>query len=502
MTEFVEAYAKTGTYVGTRLQTGIEQYLGIRYAKPVARWKRAELPEDSDTVIAAYNDNPACWQTVAVEEFAHGEPPMSDDCLYLNVWTSGCDGKKPVYIFIHGGSYVTGSCRTDCFGGVYCGDKFVAEHPDIVYVNIEYRVGPMGSMDLSRFEGGEDYAGSINLQTTDQALAIKWVYENIAAFGGDPERITIGGQSAGSYAVFVLMAMPEVAPLIKGVIAESTAVSNEVLRQDRAACEGGFDKFFELAGVTTLEEALALPPTTIVSCGDTAKFKEGFMGLFGPVCDGTELTDDIEGVWTSGACKHIALMAGTVSGEFATSVVNSTPDEIADMIRGMFPAVTDEDLEAYRRGNYPERDAHEGMEDMFNDILIRAAHTKAVDAIARGGSNAFAYYIDYQPEGNKMRAQHCFELPYIADKLGCGCYLDINTGETLLGDNPDPEFGRKIRDVWANFIKTGNPNGPTLDIEWPAHSPEGKGVMVMQAGDWEVVPEVRPKDLEITLRYN
>ena len=500
MTEFVQVHAKTGTYVGKVIDGGVQEYLGIRYAKPVHRWKRAELPEPSDRLITALEDNPACYQMVAPEEFETGEPPMSEDCLYLNVWTSGTEGKKPVYIFIHGGSYITGSCRTDCYGGVYCGDKFVAHYPDVVYVNIEYRTGPVGSMDLSRFEGGDEYAGSTNLQIHDQALAIKWVYENIAAFGGDPERITIGGQSAGSYSVYVLMAMPEVAGMIKGVIAESTAPSDEVLRQDAEACARGFDKLYELTGCKTLQDVLDLPVEELIKKGWEAKNEPGCMGLFGPVCTGEDLTDKIEEVWESGKLSHISLMSGTVAGEFATSVMHDSPEEIAEAIKGMYPEMTQADIDAYLT-NVPGRDPHEAMEDMFNDLLIRAAQAKAAESVAKGGSSVYVYYMDLKPEGGTLRAQHCFEIPYVADKLDCGLYLDFKSGETLLGTNPDPEFGRKLRAVWHNFIATGDPNGEGVEPVWPAYTPEGRASMEM-GKEWKAQGEIRSADLDIARKYN
>lgn len=499
MENLVTATAKTGVYVGKVIDGGVQEYLGIRYAKPAHRWKRAQPLEPSSEKLLALNDNPACYQAVPVEEYPNGKPPMSEDCLYLNVWTSDTKGKKPVYIFIHGGSYITGSCRTDCYGGVYCGDKFVAHYPDVVYVNIEYRIGPVGSMDLSRFEGSEDYAGSVNLQMRDQAMAIKWVYENIEAFGGDPEQITIGGQSAGSYSVYLLMGMPEIRNMIKGVIAESTAPSDEVLRADAVSVKHGFDTFYELSGCKTLKDVLEMPIQDIIKYGFEAKMAPGNMALYGPVCDDTDFTSKLEDEWKSGACKHIALMSGTVSGEFAPNVMNMSPDEIESSLKEMFPNLTDADITAYK-ANDPERDPHETMEDMFNDFLIRAAQAKASEEVVKGGSNVWVYYMDVKPEGGKLRAQHCFEIPYIADKLDCGLYLDLSSGETLLGNNPDPEYGRKLREVWHNFIVRHDPNGDGLGVEWPTYAKD-RCTMYM-GNEWRTSGEVRPEDLDIARKYN
>lgn len=499
MEQFVTAEAKTGTYVGKMIDGGVQEYLGIRYAKPPQRWKRAELPEPSNKRITALEDNPACYQDVCVEEFPNGEPPMSEDCLYLNIWTSGTEGKKPVYVFIHGGSYVTGSCRTDCFGGVYCGDKFVAQYPDVVYVNIEYRTGPVGSMDLSRFGAGEEYADSPNLQLFDQALAIEWIRQNIEAFGGDPNRITIGGQSAGSYSVYMLMAMPEVRDKIVGVIAESTAPSNEVIRQDMETATAGFDKFFELAGCKTLANALSMYIEDVVRLGPEAKFSPGCGALFGPIPDGEQVPTDIEGIWRSGACSHINVMGGSVSGEFASSVMDNTAEEIAEDIKSTYPDITDDVIAAYC-ANDPNRDPHDAMEDMLNDLLIRAAHSKAQESIASGGSKVWAYYIDVLPKGAKIRAQHCFELPYVANKLDMNLYLEEKSGQNLLGETPDVHLGEQLRAAWHNFIVNGDPNGEDLEVDWPEYSRDDSTMVITDT--WEVQPGVRVEDLKITRQYN
>ena len=499
MEDFATAAAKTGTYVGRVIAGGVQEYLGIRYAKPARRWKRAEPLEPSSKRIPALVDKPACCQRVRRGEFPAGKPPMSEDCLYLNVWTSGVEGRKPVYVFIHGGGYIAGSCRTDYLGGVCCGDRFVAHYPDVVYVNIGYRLGPVGSMDLSRFEGGEAYSGSANLQIHDQALAIEWVHENIAAFGGDPDRITVGGQSAGAYSAYLLMAIPEIAGMIKGVIAESGAATDAVLAEEAASARRGFDRFFELAGCETLQDALDLPIEDVVRYGWEAKFSPGCTSLFGPVCDGGDLADKVQEVWESGACSHVSLLAGTVAGEFASNAFGKTAEGVEAMIRGMFPGVANDDIGAFL-GNDPSRDGRTAMEDMLNDLLVRAVQSIAVESVVAGGSAAWAYYIDCTPEGSRTRARHCYELPYVADKLDCDLRLDENIGETLLGDAPDARFGRRIREAWHGFIVSGDPNRSGLDVEWPQYG-EGRATMVM-GPEWRAQGEVRPADLDIARKYN
>lgn len=501
MSEYVHAKAQTGEYVGKVLSNGVHEYLGIRYAKPPMRWKRAEALDPSDELIGAVDNPPAEWQHYMVEEFDF-RPPMSEDCLFLNVWTSGKGENKPVYVFIHGGSFVEGSIRTECFGGIYCGDEFVATHPDVVYVNVEYRFGPFGSMDLSAWDPEGHYADSCNIQILDQTLALKWIKDNIAAFGGNPDDITVGGQSAGCMSVFTLMSIPESAQLFNKAICMSSAPTSGPLRtmKSKRDAQNNARIMAEQLGITSLSDWLAASPMSLVKATDEVFITPELVGGFEPCCDDCLVAVDIEGALSSGCASHISVMSGSVAGEYSDSMIDSSADEIEERIRGRYPIITDADIQAYK-DNYPERDEKSAMEDMCNDMGLRLRQITASEAVMQGGSPLYMYYMAFQPKGARIRPQHCTELQYVSGKLDQDLYLNLASGETLLGKHPNHEFGKKVQDIWYNFIATGNPNGPTVDVEWPLYDAQDQLTYVMDEEPSVARGGARSKDVEIMRHY-
>ena len=391
------AKARTGIYKGIENADGVIEFLGIHYAKSPERWKPAEKLDNSDQLIEALQYGDVCWQTVEKEEFPV-MPAMSEDCLTLNIWTGSLEGKKLVYVWIHGGCFQTGSNHIDCFGGVYCGDRFVRDYPDIIYVNINYRVGALGSMDLSEFDQDGSYADSSNLNILDQLRALEWIHENIAAFGGDPERVTVGGQSAGSFSVFTLLGMPEARNYFQQAICESSAPTNKMMKSVATAKACG-QKFIELSGVKTLSELLEMSAEKVVALGNEVRMS-GFRTAFEPCHDDRRIPIDIEASWKSGALKGKRILSGTVSGEYDQMVINMTPDEIIQLVKGRFTNLTNEQVAAFEK-NDPDRDKKTAFMDMFNDIGLRGRHILATEAVIEGGADGYVYYITSKPEGGE-----------------------------------------------------------------------------------------------------
>ena len=500
LTNRVHTKAVTGEYVGKALPNGVHEYLGIRYAKPPRRWKRAEPLGPSNTIISALENGPALWQTYLPEEF-DCQPSMSEDCLYLNIWTSGKGQDKPVYVFIHGGSYVEGSIRTDCFGGIYCGDEFVAAHPVVVFVNIEYRFGPFGSMDLSAWDEKGEYADSNNLQILDQIIALKWIKQNIRAFGGDPNRITVGGQSAGSYSVFLLMAIPEAAELFTGAICESSAPTTGPIRTTKLPADARrtAKMMADYLGASSLQEMLNADPMRLNDGTDALFMEPGYAG-YNPCRDNRVVPMDIEAALASGCAKHVAVLSGTLAGEYSTDMIGMTAEQIESRIRSRFPMITNEDIQAFKE-NYPDRHAKTAMEDMFNDLGMRLRQITSTEAVAKGGSSTYMYYMSFKPEGAQIRSQHCAELLYISGKPDADLYLYESSREKLAGERPDYAFGKKIQDIWYRFITTHNPNGATAEVEWPLYNEETQKTMVLDR-TFHIEDGARRRDIDIIRHYS
>ncbi|MCD7817520.1 MAG: carboxylesterase family protein, partial [Lachnospiraceae bacterium] len=190
------AKTRTGTYIGKRNEQGTIVFRGIPYGKYVGRWQELEPLTDSDEISAAYTNGPICPQVKYLNWYPKAVDEIADEtsCCHLAVATSSIKGKKPVYVFIHGGANITGGY----FDKRYDPQFFVNRNPDVVFVVFNYRIGILGTLYLGDLTDDPAYRYSGNITSRDQLAAFKWIQENIAAFGGDPDNITIGGRSSGS----------------------------------------------------------------------------------------------------------------------------------------------------------------------------------------------------------------------------------------------------------------------------------------------------------------
>lgn len=497
----VTVKANTGRYQGHTLESGVIEFLGIPYAKPPKRWKKAEALEPSDALFIADKNGDACWQEVLKEEWEQ-RPPMSENCLTLNIWTGDTTTKKPVLVWIHGGCYATGSNRTDCFNGIYCGDKFVETSRDIVYVNINYRINIFGSLDLSALDRKGEYADSNNLQTQDQIEALRWIHENIACFGGDPDRITISGQSAGGMSVASLMAMPEANQYFDKAICQSTALADCFLKNRKGAAKLA-QRFYKIANANTLQELLDIPADKLCDLGQEL-FKTmgvGEPGAFEQIWGEGIFPDNPCEALRAGAAKEIKLMIGTVAGEFDTVGSAMSEEELKETAMGVFPGKIDDPfVQAFMR-NDPQRDNRTAYQDLWNDGLLRLGAVVTADAQYMGGGTVYMYYMPFLPEGTGIRPQHCFEIPYTNMKKDNLAYMERETDEPVQGNIPSEKLEKELHGCWANFVRNGSPNGEHISIEWPLYTKENRETAVVDHR-WSVQQGVRNKDMDMLLSLN
>ena len=246
-----------GTFKGTIEENGVYTWKGIPYAKaPVdeLRWKAPEAVEADDGEYEAVKFGYSCPQYEwASEPASYNE--ISEDCLTLNVWAADIDTKdKPVMIYFHGGGYAWGGTSDS----LYNGKNFVKEYPDVIMVTANYRIGLFGFVDFSDVPGGEAYPDSTRLGILDQLQSIRWVKENIEAFGGDPDNITIFGESAGAGTISAILTMDFEEGLFQKAIIESGGLS---ITNDKEGYEtvGLTAALLEKTGAKSMEELAAIP---------------------------------------------------------------------------------------------------------------------------------------------------------------------------------------------------------------------------------------------------
>ena len=252
--KFLSVTCNNGIFVGNK-KGNVLSFKGIPYAKPPIgnlRWKEPILAEDDNKVYEAYYFGKSPIQHYSLDQLG-SYYPQSEDCLYLNVWTNTNDTStnKAVMIFIHGGGYNSGATSDP----LYDGNNLVEKYKDIIIVTIEYRLGILGFINFSSVPGGENYKSTNNLGLLDQICALKWVQKNIKNFGGDPQRVTLFGQSAGASSISLLPLIDGNENLFKRIICESGSFG---LTSSTEETKKLTEELLEKSGASKMEDLVAL----------------------------------------------------------------------------------------------------------------------------------------------------------------------------------------------------------------------------------------------------
>ncbi len=447
-------------------------FKGIPFAAPPVgelRWKAPQPVKHWDGIkkCDAFSASPMQGKPVPfmvyTSEFLIPEKPISEDCLYLNVWTGAKShaDKRPVFVWIYGGGFGSGGSACPIYDGEAMAKK------GVIFVSANYRVGAFGFLAHPALTKESNGKGSGNYGLLDQIAALKWVRKNIAAFGGDPENVTIAGQSAGSMSVNCLVASPLARDLFKHAIAESGSllVRNLLLTENdlKGAQEQG-TKLAENAGVKSLAEMRALPADQVL---------KKFQGSFAPVVDGYVLPEGVADIFAQGKQNHVAVIIGWNGDEFGGSTINKedfkkqakqTYGSDAETFLKYFPAETD--AQAARS------QVALNLDQMFALSGYKWANIQSQASNSPVYVYNFVRKVPATGDMVKYGAFHTSEVPYVMNNLK---FLNNRPlGQT------DNELADLISDYWVNFIKTGNPNGKGL-AEWPQYNMSRYLVQVFDA---------------------
>ena len=466
------AACSNGTFVGSR-KDSLLIFRGIPFACPPVgelRWKKPRPAPDGGGVFEAkYNGRTPIqteWPTERASYYPQGE-----DCLYLNVWTAAEPERtgKTVMVFIHGGSYGWGGTADP----LYDGENLVRAHPEIVLVTIAYRTGIMGFVDFSDVPGGEEYPDAPNLGLWDQIEALRWIRRNIAAFGGDPEKVTVFGESAGGGSVSLLPFIPEAKGLFRRVIAESGSVA---LTYSKEECRDFTRRLMKAAGAESMQDLLRLSEAELMKVNEKVNFYNNF-----PQRDGVLIPEDPYEPYRDGRTAEIDMLIGTNADE-ANYWVNEvggiipfrlgTPIQYENNLRRLRP----EDRKRARQ--YMKMKTGYSLwkiAGFFTEVMFRLPAVRQAEEHSRNGGKVFMYYWEKRSHLPHLRACHAVELSYVFG----------NVSDTIYTGRPaDPALSRQVQDQWVRFAETGDPG--TESLPWPPYETENRWTMILKEGSGAV----------------
>ncbi len=475
------ARCRNGIFVGT-LKDGILVFRGIPFACPPIgelRWKKPQPAPEGDGVFEAKYNGRTPIQTEWHSERA-SYYPQGEDCLYLNVWT-GADGGsgKTVMVFIHGGSYGWGGTADP----LYDGKNFAKAHPEIVLITIAYRVGMMGFVDFSSVPGGEAYPDTPNLGLWDQIEALRWIRENAAAFGGDPDQVTIFGESAGGGSVSLLPFIPEAKGLFRRVIAESGSVA---LTYSKKECQGLTKRILKAAGAANMKDLLMLSEEELQAVNEKVNLYNNF-----PMRDGVLIPEDPYIPYRDGRTIDVDMLIGTNAEE-----TNYWINEVGGFIpfRLGLPIQYENDLRLLRPEDRKRAKQYMKLRKgyslwkisgFFTEIMFRLPAVRQAEEHSRHGGKAYMYFWEERSHIPHMKACHAVELAYVFGNVQDTVYT---------GEPADAALSRQVQDQWVHFARTGDPG--TAELPWPAYEPENRWTMILRKQS-ETVKDPMPEERKI-----
>jgi para-nitrobenzyl esterase len=464
----------------TGTDPAVRVFRGIPFAASptgTLRWKEPQPVAAWTGVRKADEWGTRCMQGPMFGPLHTRDKQMGEDCLYLNVWTTAksAKAKQPVLLMFHGGGFAAGSAsepRTD-------GEWFAKQ--GIVVVEPNYRLGVFGFLAHPELTKESNGHGSGNYGMLDQVAALQWVKRNVAAFGGDPGNITINGESAGSLSVSALMASPLSRHLVQKAIGQSGAFFTSPTRgmAEKTVAEKEQDgvKFATSIGASSLADLRAKPAEEILA----AVMKTGGWG-YSPGVDNYFMPEKVAAVYAAGKQSKIPLLAGWTSAEIGMAVAMNpnkpTASTFPDKLKEQFQDRAEAAAKVYPTAT--DAEALQSAADLASDMFIVYSTWKWIEVHAKSAP-VYRYRFDRAlPEANgsnRFGAAHASDIEY-----------SFNTLDSKKADwkPEDRETARAMASYFANFVKTGNPNGPGLP-PWPEFGKTHQ-VMVLDAVS-KTIPE-------------
>ncbi len=491
-----QAKVANGMLEGVTEVSGIRAFKGIPFGQPPVgdlRWKEPQPAKNWTGVRKADHFGPRAMQLPVFGDMNFRSDGVSEDCLYLNVWTpaKSASEKLPVMVYFYGGGFIAGDGSEPRYDGESIAQK------GLIAITMNYRLGVFGFMAHPELTKESPHHSSSNYGYLDQSAALRWVKENIAAFGGDPNRVTIAGESAGSASVSAQMMSPLSKNLIAGAIGESGSVLGTLPPAPLNKAEEMGTTFAASVGAKSLADLRAMPAQQLLELAG----KPG-APRFGSAIDGYFFPKDPYAIFAAGEQAHVPLLVGWNSEEMTGRVVlgkeEPTTENYTAAVKKMYGEKADEVLKVYP-GNTPE-EVMQSATALASDRFIGFSTWRWAEMQAKtGGKPVYRYFYSrprpaMTPEmgnataglaGGVVRggdpaapkapaakgAVHSAEIEYA---LG-----NLSTNKVYAWSPEDYKVSELMQNYFANFIKTGNPNGSGLPKWSPLTDKSGANVMVI-----------------------
>jgi para-nitrobenzyl esterase len=417
--------------------------------------------------------------------------PQDEDCLTLNVWTPETDGgRRPVMVWIHGGGYLTGTGAADWFDGT----SFATRH-DVVVVTINYRLAVFGYLHLAGLAPDEEGSGNCGL--LDQIAALRWVAENIAAFGGDPGNVTVFGESAGAMSTGVILGTPAAAGLFHRAILQSGAAANVTTADDATAITSAILTELGLGadadGVARLRQ---IPASEIMAAYVGVVMRQPpdmaaphIVPTFAPVVDGAVLPAEPLRAIREGASSSVPILIGTNRDEMEimrlmdSSIYDFDDDEIGRRATRLFGAQAAEALSLYRGPLGGTSDNVWTAVDTDRMFLLPAIELAEAHLAAGGATWLYQFNWTTTAFGGSMGAVHTLEIPFVFNTFNLGASPELTGGPPA---HVQP-LGDLMHQIWAHFARHGDPGHDGI-AAWPPYEPPVRATMLFDT-ESAVVPD-------------
>jgi para-nitrobenzyl esterase len=480
------AWTKQGQVAGERARSPVCVFRGIPYARPPVGPLRFRAPEA-----------PLAWQgTRDARSFGSASPQdkglatdigdRSEDCLVLNVWTPAADNlKRPTLVWIHGGGFTSGSSAQELYDG-----EELAARGGVVVVSFNYRLGVLGFGYLREVLGSAGSDLPANLGLRDQLAALRWVRDNIAEFGGDPENVTLFGESAGAMSVSVLLSSPHARGLFKRAIAQSGG-AHHVLYPDQASLIA--ETFVKAVGASAAhpERVFTASAEEIVVAQRECIKRSVWRGARGkrvfqsgitlmPVIDGDVLPNDPLTAIANGSARDIPLLAGSNLEEWNYFLFLSEPDKrdideatLLKILEKRQPGLGQAAVDFYRERLGASLSPSAIYSAFESDRSFRMPSLRLYEALAADGGTAFAYLFDFRSHlfHNQLGACHALDIPFVFGTI------EGRFGRGMTGGTEDAvQLSRRMLDAWVAFARTGDPSHERLGA-WPVYDMSSRATL-------------------------